>query len=278
MHLDDFLKKAVYKVAGQRYASIFGAGLHAMAREYNEVSSKPKGPGVLVISIPKSGTVYISDTLEKILNYAPLSISAQTFPDDVVWQKEIIKLNQGNLYSRGHIPPTPYNTYMLTKHMDRFVVHVRDPRQATLSWVHHIDRLGNEEPGLTLNMAIPFLPAGYFDMPFSEKIDWALENHMKKLIAWIEGWTRMERDTLLFTDFKDMKEDPVNFFNRILAFYGLSAPRELVERSAIRPREGKLHFRKGRVNEWLEVFNERQIETAKSMIPPSLCARYGWEI
>ncbi|MFC1515421.1 sulfotransferase domain-containing protein [Thermodesulfobacteriota bacterium] len=277
MTISDFLQKALYKLVGQRYAGFFNAAVDAVAREYNEISLKPKNPGVLVISMPKSGTIYISDTLEKILKYPPIYISAQTFPDDVVWQKEIIKLNNGNLFSRGHIPPTPYNTYMLTKHLDKFVVHVRDPRQATLSWVHHIDGLGSDERSLTLNMVRPFLPKGYFSLDFEEKINWAIENHMKKLVAWIEGWTRVENATLLFTNFKEMKEEPVSFFNRILQFYGLSAPRELVERSVIRPRKGKLHFRKGRVNEWMEVFTAEQVEKSRLMIPQSLCDRFGWE-
>lgn len=149
---------------------------------------------------------------------------------------------------------------------------MRDPRQALLSWVHHLDKTGD-----------PFfyseLPKDYCKYSFSRKIDIQIETHFKKLIKWIDDWIDIESNDnynfrILFTNYEDFIEFPNNFFDSILDFYDID------KSTFIYPVQNKKrdfkHFRKGEKNEWLQVFNKSQKEITTDMITERMKDKFSW--
>ena len=74
-----------------------------------------------------------------------------------------------------------------------------------------------------------------------------------------------------------MKRNPLDLFKSILEFYDIALPDSYIRRKTIKPKLGKMHYRKGSLNEWREVFTQEQIEKASNVIPESLFEEFGWE-
>src|SRR5262249_60039065 len=96
-------------------------------------------------------------------------------------------------YARGgachssHLQPTPENVARLKRcGIDKLIVHVRDPRQALLSLMHHVT-------------PYPRGPEG----PLDQRIETAADDYLAS-IRWIEGWLDAEDEIrILFSRFED---------------------------------------------------------------------------
>ena len=249
-------------------------------------------PGIFINTLPKSGSVFIHSALITGLDLPKWRIGLAIFPDDIAIPEYTKRLAAGNLVSQEHLPAHNKNLITLRQSgIDRLVVHVRDPRQALLSWVHHVDRQyknGNFEPtGYPLCDGYFSLSykgqkdcEPYFSLDFEEKINWHIEYYLPLLIDWIKGWVAVGENPahdlkILFTRFQDMKSDPDTLFRSILSFYDIH-PSDF-HQPHIELKDGRLHFRKGKVNEWKAVFTNEQIEKATHMIPKALAGKFDWD-
>jgi len=233
-------------------------------------------PGILLNTLPKSGSFYILEAIYKGLNINWMPISAES---EVIKRDDIAILASGMNASQEHLHATSRNLCLISEFLDKLVVHVRDPRQATLSWVHHLIKTTREIKDVI--SLLPAIPAAknYFSLSLTEQISWQIESgYLPIAINFIEGWLNAEADPLfypdiLFTKYEDLATDPQAFFESILKFYNIEKfPFTFPEP----PQQGKLHYRKGRADEWREVFTAEQVEKASSMIPQRLFDKFGW--
>ena len=257
------------------------ADLAAVSQERDVLRSglaKVKLPGILINTMPKSGSVFIAHTLAHGLRIELMteSVAHGFFPTYFIRPNILSVLSEGNRMRQEHFDASPINLAMVSRSLNRIVLHVRDPRQATLSWAHHAARLLREHPD-GVNYTVHKPPADFLSWSFERQLDWQLETHLPSVVAWLRGWVKYDSDPqgirILWTTFDELIRDEQGFFDRILEFYGI--PRELF---AFVPAEKsiKYNFRVGRADEWREVFTAEQQRAAGAMIGKDLLDRFGW--
>lgn len=234
-------------------------------------------PSLLITTMPKSGTYYLSNLLATGLDLSPMIVSNQYFPYDVIYQPKLRRFLRGGRVSQDHFDAGKINVELVARHTERIVVHLRDPRQALLSHVHYLctERFRKNEKE-TLLFIYPRLPDGFFDLPLDQRIDWGIARWMPLLIEWVEGWLRVAAAGPLavkFTRFEDLIADEKAFVGEVLDFFAI--PRERFRSTEIALTE-QLHFRKGEADEWISVFSEAQKLKAAALIPPPMAERFGW--
>ena len=167
------------------------------------------------------------------------------------------------------------NIAYLSKVAGKVNVHLRDPRQATLSYVHFLSTF---EPTVeTFQFIYPDMPENFFDLPLEEKIDWGIDHWLPLLVEWINGWveaeSKAENLAIRFSHFEDMVKDSDAFVEEMLDFFQI--PKERFFATKVE-KSSAVHFRKGETNEWQSVFTPAQLERSTSMIPAELRDRFGW--
>ena len=73
-----------------------------------------------------------------------------------------------------HFDASQENLQFLGALVDRWVVHIRDPRAVLVSWVHNMDRLYQDQQTAPHHLlyVCPTPPEPYFGFSFSDKVDW----------------------------------------------------------------------------------------------------------
>ncbi|MBX3454267.1 glycosyltransferase [Ferrovibrio sp.] len=260
------------------------AAQQAELEHLRQTVARIKLPPMLVTTMPKSGTYFISGLFEAGLKIDSRIVSHQYFPDDVIRQPELRILSEGNCISQDHFGASRINLTHIARHVDRIMVHLRDPRQATLSYVHYLaDPSFRANEAATLKFVYPPLPADFYSLPFEQRLDWGIDHWLPLLIEWVDGWLRAEAEAMAnggtlrigFTRFEDMAADQEAFIGHALEFFGIPAERFI--KPPLKAEDVK-HFRRGEVDEWRRVFSSEQAARATRLIPPAMAERFSWPL
>lgn len=154
------------------------------------------------------------------------------------------------------------------------VVHLRDPRQSTISWVHYIAKI-HSETGQTAGY-----PEEFFDMSVSERLTHDIETmgHFRHRIHWIDSWVTAEAGDVIDVQvmtFEDFVQDQSRYIEHLLRFFDI--PIDRFEWTTDLSPTGATHFRTGRIDEWREVYTDHQLELANTLIPDAWFDRFGWQ-
>ncbi len=239
-----------------------------------ELTGKER-PSILVNCLPGSGSIFIRNKLMEGLGLVNYNLGDTAFPHFTLDPYMVQRVSMGWVTTHSHFPATPINLHHLDLMVPKMVVHVRDPRPALLSQVHHL--INNPK---WIKVHYPRPPADYETRSLTEQIDWYLDNMIPLYAEWIEGWVDAASDPelsteILFTRHDDLAEDPQAFFNSILDFFEIDRGEFRADLS--RPvREKADHFRKGDNNEWREVFTAEQADRAARLIGERVLDRFGW--
>lgn len=233
---------------------------------------------VLITTMPKAGTYYLARLFSEGLGLRPLIVSNQYFPEDTIYQPRLREFSRGGYVSQDHFPASPINIAHLGHVTEKIVVHVRDPRQATLSYIHFLnDDMFQSNLEETNKLIFPTLPQDFFERDLSGRLDWGVDHWMPELIAWVEQWVAVGQQSTVkvkFTRYEDLVEDPATFTNGILDFLGIPKTRFTAPELEL---NAEVHFRKGETDEWRGVFNEQQAARANGFIPSTLSERFSWQ-
>jgi hypothetical protein len=241
----------------------------------------PPLPGILFNTLPKSGSMFIFRALAKGLDAEQRRISGSYFPDDFIVPHLMEVVAAGDAITQEHLPAHRINLVMIQRYLDRMVLHVRDPRQATLSWAHFCGKVKREGRERELKTLTPPLPDGYFDWPFDMQLDWQIDNHLPICIQWIEEWLDADDSPdfstkILFTRFEDFKADNDAYYWKVIDFLGIDRKRFVLPERAQSKNEGEVNFRKGEIDEWRTAFTEEQAERATAMMSKRQMVRFAW--
>lgn len=232
---------------------------------------------ILLNTMPKSGSVYISGSLATILQLSTMQIGNGYVLVDQINIQRAHTLSRGGFVSQSHLAPSSENLQVLQHFKQKLVLHLRDPRQALLSWIHHVDWISRGREGaVELLYGMPQPPSGYFDFPLPRKVDWHIENYLPQLIAWSQQWVEVAdcgTIPILITHWDDLRSNEKVFFDSILAFHQLNFDYTLP--SLPRTMEAA-HFRRADPAEWIRSFTPEQADQATLMIPQPLRTRFGW--
>src|SRR5271170_1728898 len=177
----------------------------------NAWTAARKLPPILINTMPKSGSIYLTRTIANSLEieYSLRSLASGVFPTYAMIPTALERFRCGNVVRQEHFDASPTNLAICERYVDRMVLHVRDPRQATLSWTHHFNRLlalsPNGEHGTTHQP-----PDDFCRWPFHNQIDWHIDHHLVSLVTWLRQWMSVERTSLLkilWTNYEELVDD-----------------------------------------------------------------------
>jgi hypothetical protein len=234
--------------------------------------------GILLNTMPKSGSIYVQKSLSKILGLATMDLGNSYGLIDQMNIQDTRTFSHGGFVSQNHLAPSPENLQVLRHFRLKMVLHMRDPRQALVSWVHHLRYVtGGNDMSEELLYVTPRPPLGYFKLTLSRQIDWQIDNYMPQLVQWAERWVEIaDQDTIpiLITQQNDLRTEEKTFFDRILAFHDINLDYALPNLART---INETHFRLADPMEWSRTVTPDQAIRAASMIPESLSIRFGWE-
>jgi hypothetical protein len=138
----------------------------------------------------------------------------------------------------------------------RVTVLVRDPRDNTVSWTHHIRALG---PAMrNYHSFIQHLPAEYFDWPHRLQLGFQVCTFLPAAVNWIESWLGAVAEgdgdlAIQIVYFDELRSNSARMFKRVFDFHGVQD----YDLSKIEPpRPGMRHFRRGQHDSWRDEFSE----------------------
>lgn len=260
---DSYLMKIIHKIKLFQFRKIQGGRL----------------PSIFINTLPKSGTLYLLTRITKGLRIHSMRISSGYFPLDIIDLVRLEEFLAGQFVCPGHITPHPLNIRIVDSTLDRMWLHVRDPRQALISMLHHLDRTLQISNPMDLAVSIPatYGIKDWYTLSFEAKVDALIDTYYPDCIRFIEGWLACEktftRTRMLVTQHEELKRSEGDLLERIFDFY--EVPRNLFEFVQLK-RNMMTHYRKGATKEWASVMTPAQQERVTAALPKALSERFGW--
>jgi len=235
-------------------------------------------PPIVIATQPKSGSVFMLNTLGEGLD-CPSTLVVPLEHLDVFGPSptRLAEVAGGGVVCVDHLFANAETLdAMRAAGLTRLVVHLRDPRAATLSWCHNL------------------VDAPYVSIPSRERVRRRVTRTPASFEAdyldWLPLWCRFQEDwlravdegvpglDLMRTDFEDLADERA-FFARLLGFFGCDVElftADVLERSR-EVRAG--HFRRGLKREWETVLSpETQARQATIIAGFVRVARYVADI
>jgi hypothetical protein len=238
-------------------------------------------PPIVVNALPKSGSTYITRTLQQTLKVGPRRFALHGFHSaGTVDVNSLDRVAEGNCVCHQHLPPEPHIVAALKAKLGRMVLNIRDPRAALVSWTHFVNEFHAEHSYLqALQEAETVLPESYFQLPIAEQLSWQIDHRLPHMIDWIAKWLeiadRQDPDfPILVTDYAEMVRDTRAFVQRILDFYGVAIEADWL--AVRKPKPGQWKFRVGTGKDWRTDFTPAALERATAALPADWMSRFGW--
>ena len=236
-------------------------------------------PAVLLSTQFKSGSVYIASTLRQGLGLPHCYVTRTPIDERIVpaWLDLFAK---GGALAQEHLAAgTEAFGQLIRAGIGRMVAHIRDPRQSLLSAVHYRAGLFNATTAGAL-VARAGLPDDYAGWSLARRLDHYLDDGYAAQVEWTAGWLAAARTPpagldVLLLDYGLLHDDPVDYFRRLLQFYGIAETAFDGSVLAGRPAPGTMHFRTGTTDEWRKSLNPEQQRRASAMLPAIVADYFG---
>ena len=233
-------------------------------------------PSLFFVSLPKSGTVYtwccLRDTtglmmpdFQELKGWSDYTEGRDFSCPDLYacgdYNTQLLLPEGMKHYLEGfifgaHMQASYHNVRILKESgIRKITVLLRDPRDAFISWVHHMGKLG---PGArNYHSKIYHIPRAYYEWSLEEQFAYQVRTFLPVTVNWVEGWldyyAMEDREIeVLFVYYDELKREPARYIRRITEFHEI----ENVDCSKVVVAEpGKMHFRKGEHEQWREEFS-----------------------
>jgi hypothetical protein len=234
-------------------------------------------PPILFIAMQKSASEFIRDSLMSVLEMPLIYASVGTVPADRFIPSALRQLAQGGALCRTHAGGVDDLAIAANAGIDRAVVHLRDPRQVTLSWVQMMRRQSPAGLLYSAPMYNPPVPQDFPGWTFPEQLAWGLAHYLPGQVTWAARWAALVDGTpplrILMTSYEDFRRDRMEYFRGMLDFLGIRGVDVTV--FAAENRQAIRNFRSGRIDEWTSVLTQQQRAAAWRIIAP-IAPRFGW--
>jgi tetratricopeptide (TPR) repeat protein len=241
------------------------------------LEERPSAPSILIISLKRSGTVYILRKLAEGCGMPMVRLACGDFFETILIEENLRLFAGQGMVSLEHLVPDPVIFDALARFGVRPIVHLRDPRQSMISWLHYVDREISAFGGDVFYLDVA---PGWADLTVEKKADWCIAHYFPRIIDWVKGWVAAA-DTkpgldILFTHFEQMKSDEPSFFKTLLghadheheSFHDSKMNEDTMRSSA--------NYHLGETDEWRRILNNAQIEKLNQLIPDDLAKRFNW--
>ncbi len=232
-----------------------------------------KRPNIVVIALPKSGSTSISSAIAAHLNYSYLEFPNRQgtgfFSNSVPVARCYQNIENIGAVIHSHILPRRNHVNLLSAQTDlKFIVHVRDPREALVSALDMVHRRSTYQ----FMVRKPDL----LELPLEGQLDWMISNYLPVQIDWISRWWTIAQTNspikIKLSTFSDLqfKGQDATALDLIKAI-GLDVHCEEMKTERRRYNQRKL---KG---SWQELFSQQQKNRAADAIPESIRSQFEFE-
>lgn len=249
---------------GDKDSLLYHLNVSAAHKVRNSPSSEKTS--IFLCTLPKAGSFYLAQNIQHEFSLPDIRISLDHFPSDQVVIEAAKLFARGGRSSWNHLDASDDNIQALCRAgIDKLVLQVRDPRQAMLSFIHHVDRNLVAQNLHYRARLDPHIPSAWAEWSLGEKIDFYIDGWLPKAMSWMERWCQVIADQcgpeILVLRFEDMREDALGHMKQIAAFYGYST-----EQLSVSEKDANPHFRSGLKEEWREVLSPLQQRQANKHI------------
>lgn len=237
-------------------------------------------PPFVFVGFPRSGSVFVYTSLVRGLRIPGFGgIHGGAFPDFTLAQEGLNVLLAGRGTAHTHLRGSKTNLLELYDryNLQKMLVHVRDPRQALLSWHDFMPKIAGEmDPVQSKHYD---LPADYLQKTSEAQLDWLIDNWLSVLVTWLDEWKCAAESEefgteIYFSKFEDMRADQHLFFKGILDFFEIDE--DLFDPPSAPSGQGDRNFRKGELESWKSVLSPDQYERVRQIVSDDLLSYFGW--
>jgi hypothetical protein len=250
-------------------------------------------PPVLLIAMPKSGSIYIQRALSRSLRVPIQHVVAGGLWGSTFRDPDLRRFELGNVVAREHLQPRAFMLKAMAQHgITKAVLHVRDPRAAIVSWTKHMDRIMETRGFRSVELACEVdMPDAYKTWSFEQRLRWQVDHKLQSFVRWIEDWLVLvanSRDVeFLVTDYGALQRDGLKLITQILDFYGIAYAPDWIQMPSTQfgknniftvldqPSAGEAPPAKHPPS-WATQMPPDVFEAANALVPASLCDRFGW--
>ena len=211
-------------------------------------------------------------------------VAGGAYPLFLLTQRLVQRAATENCFANHHLPAHPVNLYLLDHFYRKMIVHIRDPRQATLSHLRNMWR--HQRDGDAWLDEVQFvwdggIPGGFFERSESEQLDLMIDVKLHESVEWIQGWLDADEDPsfrpqILWSTYEEFVQDKTGFMMRYLEFYNIPHERFDYPIEGEPPRDEFLYEPCETADEWLSAFTDEQKARANEQVPQAMCDRFNW--
>ena len=146
-------------------------------------------PSIFLNTQPKSGSVFLFKSLTAGLGLRFTRIGTTGYPETLIEIEQIRAFKQGGAISQLHIDANPINLLFLCINLDKMLLHIRDPRNSMISWLHYMDHINETCPQVGESpQYLPYIGTCWTSATFEEKFERCVSFFYKESIAWLQQW------------------------------------------------------------------------------------------
>lgn len=233
-------------------------------------------PSVFFVSLPKSGTVYTWYSLQDVTGLklpdfhllegwndynagrdfsCPDLYACGDYNTQLLVPQGMKNFLRGYIFG-SHMQASYHNMRILKESgIDRITVLLRDPRDAFVSWVHHLNKLGPS--ARDYHSKIYHIPRDYYQRSIEEQFSYQIRTFLPITVNWVEGWLDYyaspdKEVEIQFVYYDELKREPERYIRRITEFHRLQ---DVDYSKIVKAEPGKMHFRKGEHAQWRQDFS-----------------------
>lgn len=253
------------------------AGIRAQAAAARERQI----PGMLFVAMQKSASEYLRDLFVQAFDVPIVYPNVGSIPKDRLAPSVLTFLKSGGAFARLHSDGAPENIRSLQEAgFGQVVVHCRDPRQVTLSWLEMMRRISEQEFSYSLTMYHPHVPGDFRSWQPERQADWAIDNYLPGQVSWLSQWREAAKDPsamIVFTRFEDLLENETALIETLAGSFGVD-PAPVVARAAEIQKERQRNYRSGQTEEWRQAFLPAQTSRIAEIVPAGLMESFAWPV
>ncbi len=225
---------------------------------------------IVFIAMPKSASKTIAKRIASALGTTIVLIArkrgGQIWPASTTLDiREVLYALLTRKVLHEHCVADNTTVDQLKRVTDRVVVHIRDPRQAVVSMMHHffdaeedVDRFGIEAARIN--------PENW-----TSTLDYLIDEVFPVLLKYVIDWHKVSKEgpiDVSFVTYELFLRDPDQYFSNLFAIWE-SYPSLPVP-------DINQHFRKGESSEWRNILTKSQQERVNRAIPSVLLEEFNW--